>query len=446
MIRIAKRTRRRLPPAGDLPRRGITRWALLLLPAAILIASGCGGDDSESGAADSTGAAADTTEATAATKEKAISVNAGLVRRGPLVGSVFADGVLRTARAVVVRTKASGELAEVLVDDGDRVRKGQLLARIDQRECALSLEESRYRHFQALSQVAAEGDTFTVNHAALRRFAEQRDELEAQHAAGDLSLEEHQARLLELELGALDEGAFRQQVFEKRTGLAEARLAEERAQLDLENTEIRAPFAGVVQGVTVVPGEIVALSTAICQVYDNRELEAVVHVLESDLGNLEVGRPVLLAIPATHDTLRATVDVISPFLDEASRTCEVLMQLGNAQGRLRPGMFLRAEIAGWVYPDRLMVPKVALLERDDRPLVFKVADSRAQWLYVDIGLANDHWVEIVRVHSGGSLAPGEQVVVSDHLTLAHEAKLKVRRVVAPLDRWNLGGYDLGQEP
>ena len=52
---------------------------------------------------------------------------------GYCMGSVFADGVIRTPRAVVVRTKASGELAEVLVDDGDRVRKGQLLARIDQR-------------------------------------------------------------------------------------------------------------------------------------------------------------------------------------------------------------------------------------------------------------------------------------------------------------------------
>jgi membrane fusion protein (multidrug efflux system) len=117
----------------------------------------------------------------------------------------------------------------------------------------------------------------------------------------------------------------------------------------------------------------------------------------------------------------------------------------NPEGRFRPGMFVRAQIAGFVYPDRLMVPKSALLIRDNRPLVFKREDDRAKWLYVDTGLENDEWVEIKAVHSGGSLAPGEQIVVSDHLTLAHEALISVRKTVPGSDRWSfadLGGSDL----
>jgi multidrug efflux pump subunit AcrA (membrane-fusion protein) len=54
---------------------------------------------------------------------------------------------------------------------------------------------------------------------------------------------------------------------------------------------------------------------------------------------------------------------------------------------------------------------------------------------VTTGLQNDQWVEILEVHSGGSLAPGEQVVVSDHLTLSHEALISVRKTVPPQDRW-----------
>jgi multidrug efflux pump subunit AcrA (membrane-fusion protein) len=89
----------------------------------------------------------------------------------------------------------------------------------------------------------------------------------------------------------------------------------------------------------------------------------------------------------------------------------------------------------------LLVPQDAVLIRDDRPLVFKRDDDRAKWLYVDIGLQNDEWVEILSVHSGGSLAPGDEVVVSDHLTLAHEAKIKVRKRLPANDRWAFATAD-----
>ncbi len=189
----------------------------------------------------------------------------------------------------------------------------------------------------------------------------------------------------------------------------------------------------------MVEGEILTVNSPVCTVFNNDHLEATVNVLEADLGHLDTGRPVLLSIPATGDTLRATIDVISPTLDQATRTCELLIRFDNPAGRYRPGMFVRAQIAGIVYHDRLLAPKSALLVRDNRPLVFKKEDDRARWLYVDIGLQNDEWVEILKVHSGGSLAPGDEIVVSDHLTLAHEAKIKVRKKIAPVDRWDFAG-------
>jgi membrane fusion protein, multidrug efflux system len=407
--------------------------AILIMGCAIGCQNGDGGGDD----ADSTAAAADTSGAKLKKKEKAIKVNIGDVRQGSLVMPIYADGVIRTPREVEVRSKLGGELTEVLVRDGDQVTAGQLLARVDQRQYRLALEESRYSHVQALSQLAAEDDQLEVNHEALNRFVVLRDEFESRYLNNQISLEEYQAGLLEAELAALDEGAFRQWVLEQRTGLADARTAEARAKLNLENTEIRAPFDGVVQGMAVVPGEYIGTNTTVCSIYDNSQLEAVVNVLEADLGNLEIGRPALLAIPATGDTLKAEIDVISPRLDETTRTCEVLVRFDNPDGRYRPGMFTRAKIAGWIHIDKLMVPKVAVLTRDNRPLVFKVVDDRAQWLYVDIGMENENWIEILRVHSGGSLAHGEQVVVSDHLTLAHEAKINIRKTKNPTDYWGL---------
>jgi len=281
-------------------------WLVLALGLLALLAGGCGGANDTSGdgtesdssataeasnAADADESASGDSEAEEDAndedakpqqKEKAIKVDAGEVRRGELIIPVYADGVIRTPRSVEIRTKLAGELVQVLVADGQEVKQGQLLARIDERPYRLDLEENRYRHFQALSQVAAEADTFTINHEALSLFSQQRKELEKLYTKGNLTREEYQARLLELELAALQQGAFRQDVFEQRTGLAEARVGAERAKLNLENTEIRAPFAGVVQGLVVVPGEIVSVGTPICSIFNNDRLEAVVNVLRCD--------------------------------------------------------------------------------------------------------------------------------------------------------------------
>lgn len=436
--------------------RPLSLGMLMVLLLALLLGAGCLGGGQNGTDADSTAAADDEAPAAAegddedqneakTRKEKAIRVNVGEIRRGELVLPVYADGSIRTPRSVTVKTKVGGELLKVLVRDGDRVRKGQLLARIDPREYEIALEESRYRHLQALSQMAAEADTFSVNHEAVAEFTTGRDELDRLLQNGTLTREEYQNRILELEMRSLEKGAFREAVFQQRTGLAEARMAEERARLNLEYTEIRAPFAGIVQGLNMVAGEIVSVGTGVCTIFNNDQLEAVVNVLEADLGNLRQGRPVLLAVPATGDTLQARVDVISPTLDQATRTIEVIVRFENPDGRYRPGMFVRAQIAGWVYPDKLLAPKSALLIRDNRHLVFKKEGDRAKWLYVDTGLENDEWVEILRVHSGGSLAPGDLVVVSDHLTLAHEALIKVRKTVPGTDRWSFADLTAGDD-
>lgn len=370
--------------------------------------------------------------------KKPISLDVAPVIRGELVHAVSAEGILRARRQTEIKAELNGTLDRLLVDDGRAVSAGQLIAVLDQREYRAALAEARARHLKALSELAVNLElnlAGEVNDSALTAYQRDLETVQRDLDSDRITSDQYREQSLDLELRALQGGAFRREVLEARTGFAEARAAEERAQLNLELTEIRAPFAGNITDLVAVAGERIQIGQVLCQLINTTDLEAEVHVLESDLGTLASGRPALLTIPAVEQTLPVRVSVVSPHVDTDSRTCRVLLRFTNDSPLIRPGMFVRAQIATEMLPDRLLVPKEAVLEREKRPLVFKVSGDQALWVYVETGGRNDTYVEITGVAPGASLAAGDQVVVSDHLTLAHEALIKVRDVVNPPDPW-----------
>jgi multidrug efflux pump subunit AcrA (membrane-fusion protein) len=347
---------------------------------------------------------------------------------------VVAEGTVRARQQAEIRAEISGRIRRIYVKEGQRVRKGQKIAALDGREYRIAMEEARSRYLNALGLIAVEEDSVTglvANNAWQQKVAE----LEQLERQGKITRDELRARELALGVEAMRGGTYRRELIEARSGLAQARADEERAKLNLDRTLIRAPFSGVLSELTLTEGHHLTTNEVICLLVNSVDLEAEVGVLESDLGGLEVGRPALLIVPALEDTVRVTVDVISPQIDSDSRTCRVLLRVKNEDGKLQAGMFVRASIAGRIYPDKLMVPTESILTRDGRPLLFRVEDDQAKWVYVKLGLRNDRFVEIERVLQGGPLKEGTLVVVSDHLTLSHDAKVKVKRVLDMTVAW-----------
>ncbi len=360
-------------------------------------------------------------------REKTISVNATKAVRGDLVVPVVAEGAIRARRTTELRSLIEGRIEKILVREGQTVRKGQILARFDNRESLVALEEARSKYLEALGRLAADDET--IDPILVTEQLEARiTELERMEAEGTITARERSERVLSLEIEAMKEGAYRGELVKVRSGLSTARAAQDRAELDLENTEIRAPFSGVISNLTLTTGEWVNDNQFFCKLIDNLNLEAEVAVLESDLAGLEPGRRAILELPALGDTIHVTVDVMSPEIDSESRTCQLLLRFKNVDRNVRPGMFVRASIAGEIYPGRLMVPREAVITRDGRPLVFKIVNNRAQWVYIKTGLSNDQVIEVEKVLQGGPLDDGTLVVISDHLTLTHEAKVKVKKV------------------
>jgi RND family efflux transporter MFP subunit len=387
------------------------------------------------GGADEAKAATDTSAA-APKKERSVTVNVSRAVRADLIRPVVAEGKIRARHTAELHSEIVGRAVRVAAEEGASVRRGQLILKLDDREYEMAAEEARARYLQSLSLLTIEDadvDTAMVTQAKLLR--DELADLEKLEKAGKISREERLAREIVLDVQALKDGKFRGEVAAARSGVAVARADLERARLNLERTEIRAPFDGVITGLTLSPGQQVMANQTICTLVDNVNIEAEVGVLEADVGKIAPGGAAILAVPALGDTFDVKVDVVSPQFNRETRTCQVLMRLKNEQGRLRPGMFARALVAGERFEGRLLVPRAAILTRDGRPLLFKVEDNRAKWLYVELGVSNDYMIEVTGVLQGGTLDPDDRVIVSDHLTLAHDAKIKVRKTLPPADPW-----------
>jgi RND family efflux transporter MFP subunit len=436
------------------------RILLVVVAASVIASFGCGKKGATQGAADSTAtdstslasaqgsmegdgenfggnqAAADTTGAKTEKKERAVNVNASRAIRADLVRPVIAEGQLRARHSAEIHAEVAGKITRVYAEEGKGVKRGALLIKIDDREYEMAAEEARARYLQALSLLTIEDadvDTALVTQA--KDMRDQLADLERLEKTGKITREERLAREIGLDVQALKEGKFRGEIAAARSGVSVARADLERARLNLERTEIRAPFDGVVSGLTLSAGEQLMVNQVVFTLVDNVNIEAEVGVLEADVGKIAPGGQAILAIPALGDTITTTVDVVSPQFNREARTCQVLMRLKNTDGRMRPGMFARALIAGERYESRLLIPREAVLTRDARPLVFKVEGDRAKWLYVELGVSNDHLVEVISVLQGGTLDADDRVVVSDHLTLAHDAKIKVRKTIRASDPW-----------
>ena len=376
-------------------------------------------------------------------RETSTTVTTALVMRRDLVLPVKAEGKIRARHTSDIKFERAGRINQIYTREGQRVRKGQVLVRLDDRELRLSLEEAMSRYLQGLGQLAVEEDTYRESTDSERTLDEQRSELQRREQAGEITREERLDLELELGMAAVRDGAYRRELLEVRSGVAAARADAARLRIELERTEVRAPFAGVISGLELNQSEIVQVGQTFSRLVDDVNVEAAVGVLESDLSVVAVGKPALLEVPALGQSIPLEVDVIDPEVAADSRTCRVLLRLRSDEQRVKPGMFVRAWIAGEVLPDRLLVPRQAIVTRDGRPVLFKVEDDRALWVYVQLGRQNDQLVEIERVDQGGPLDPGTQVIVSNHLTMTHEAKIKVKETIEVPDLW--GTADRGPE-
>jgi RND family efflux transporter MFP subunit len=154
-----------------------------------------------------------------------------------------------------------------------------------------------------------------------------------------------------------------------------------------------------------------------------------VQVLESEVGFLSPGRRAKVSFAAFPEPFTGTVETINPVVESGTRTAKVTVVVPNPGGRILPGMYARVSLEARRFPDRVLVPRSAILERDRRTMLF-VFDGQggtglAKWRYVTTGLQNDSMVEIVPSDDTDSVKAGEVVLTEGHYTLIHDARVRL---------------------
>ncbi|MCB1041314.1 MAG: efflux RND transporter periplasmic adaptor subunit [Acidobacteria bacterium] len=353
----------------------------------------------------------------------AILVEAAAVQRGDLIQRVSAQGRVHGYQQLDLKNEVGGRLLKLHVHDGQVVKQGDLIAEIDDREYALALSEASAAMLAAKAEYLTYDPNSGPPEQSERPLSDQLAELERKREQGELSQEAYRQQKFMLELEDLKTGSRREDVIAART-LKQAKTAEQRAQLNLEKCRIIAPFDGTVFNVEVTEGQFLGAQTVLVKLVNLNDLAIKAKILESEVGAVEPGRSVEINFAALPElgAVAGKVDAVSPYVNVEDKTVDAVIRFTNPGGVVKPGMFADVIIDSRVYKDRLMVPKTAILPRDNRLVVFKINEqSRAQWIYVKTGVDNDSVVEITE----GELEEGDMVLTNNHFTMGHDTLVKV---------------------
>lgn len=353
-------------------------------------------------------------------------VEAVVVSPRTLTRSIVASGRLMAIRRTEISAGVSGKALDVRVREGDRVKEGDLLLRLDEAPFKLSVEKAEADLLAARIEYAVFiSDTTAVLNVDTTWARRERDVLEETRKSferGEVDASALKSAQRNSDAAELLSGSRRLDIIAQNTGLIRAELELATAQWELEQTSVHAPFSGIISERLAEEGQQVGSGETCFELIDISRIRVRAAVLESDLGAVGVGHAIRIAVTTwPGEFFEGRISRIHPSVDEESGTGIVEAELANPGGRLKPGMFAEVLIEGNSYENRIAVPDEAIVSRDERTLVFVVQGGRAQWSYVTLGQEGDAWREVT-----SGVSEGDTVAVTGNITLAHDVPVRVR--------------------
>ena len=354
------------------------------------------------------------------------------VEKGDLAKSVVATGKVTPITKVEVKSKASGIVKKLLVDYGDRVKKGQLLAQLDKIEIEAQVEQSKaaleaaqanLKSSQAdfeRAKVDAEGPDVPL----LKRAYERNVSMAKDGVVSTSSLEDSQKNY-EMALNKQNVSKAQVTVLKAKIAQSQAQVAEDEANLkqleeQLSYTDIISPIDGIVLSRDVQMGDAVSSilvlgssATLVMTLGDTSEVYVKGKVDESDIGKVYLGQRARIKVESFKDkTFDGKVTKISPMGVEKDNvtTFEVRVSIQNPGGELKAEMTANAEIILEEHKNVLQIPEGAILYDKDKKASVEIPNPKGKdgkdKVAVNIGISNGAKTEVL-----SGLKEGDQVVL-----------------------------------
>lgn len=307
----------------------------------------------------------------------AVPVEVTMPTRADVYATYRATATISSDYDAPVAARVGGEIVELLVEEGDRVQKGQLLARLDGERLRLEMLSARANLEQARKEYARNTDLAERGLISASMFEGLKYDLDALEASYELR------------------------------------------KLNFDYSGIRAPIAGVVSSREVKLGQNLRVNDVAFRITDTAVLQARLQIPQSELVKFSAGHTATVEIASMPDSeFPAIIERISPTIDIRNGTFRATARIDNSSGYLAPGMFARFAIAYEVHENALVVPADAVIEEDEQATVYVVADGEVSRRVVETGIASGGVVEILN-----GLAEDETVVVVGHTGLRDGSKV-----------------------
>jgi RND family efflux transporter MFP subunit len=324
-----------------------------------------------------------------------MTVETGVAHRGSIMQQLVVVGNLVGDATVAVVPRAAGRLQDISVRLGDRVSRGQRIAKIED--------------FELQEQVKQQEAALEVSRATIR----QRE--------ADLKLAETNAErsrnLFARELlpkQTLDDTEARYQSAVAQLDLARAQNNQSTARLDelrinLQNTVIVSPVNGFVARRAADPGAFVGQNAPVVDVVDIGRVRLVANVVEKDMKSLQTGDDTQVGVDAfPGEVFSGRIARVAPVLDPATRTATIEIEIPNPGFRLKPGMYARVTVTTDERKDALVVPGNAVVDTGGRRGVFLAAENNTvSFRAVTVGVEESSQIEIL-----DGLSEGDRVVTT----------------------------------
>jgi HlyD family secretion protein len=366
-------------------------------------------------------------------RPSAIRVEVARVQRGPLRVTIDQEGETRTHDRFLIAAPVPGRLLRVDLEEGDRVAKGAVVARIEPVPLNQREREELTGRIHAAEAAKRQADA-RVAHAREDREQARRDRDRAERLAKDgvISVQTlEQARNADITLAnELDAAIYNAQVAASEVVVAKAGLVG----VDTPQgqtpplIELRSPVAGRVLRINEKSERVVPAGTRVIELGDPAQLEVVVDVLSTDAVKIQSGAPVLLEGWGGDHALRARVRLVEPAgftkvsaLGVEEKRVNVIADFVDPPGPLHDGYRVEARVIIWEGANILQVPSSAVFRRGDVWTAFVVESGRAQWRTIEIGHRGELATEII-----SGLAEGDTVIVHPPNELSAGARVQTK--------------------